>query len=56
MRFEEFSKNQKELFDLRLEIAIEDKTKPWEMEDLENAIKSLKTGKCRDPEGMIGGC
>ena len=23
------------------------------MQDLEDAIKSLKTGKCRDPEGLV---
>ena len=51
--FENILKDQKELFDLRIELAKEIKTKPWEMVDLDNAIKSLKTGKCRDPEGII---
>ena len=51
--FEKILDHQKELFDLRLELAKENKTKPWVIGDLEAAIKSLKTGKCRDPEGII---
>ena len=51
--FENILNYQKELFDLRLELAKEDKTDPWVMEDLNDAIKSLKRGKCRDPEGII---
>ena len=39
--------------DLRLEVAKAEKPKPWVIDDLENAIKSLKSGKCRDPEGII---
>ena len=51
--FENILNYQKELFALRLELAKEAKTEPWVMSDLENAIKTLKTGKCRDPEGII---
>ena len=51
--FEKLLNDQKELFDLRLEVAKAEKTKPWVIDDLENAIKSLKSGKCRDPEGII---
>ena len=29
------------------------KTPSWKMTDLEKVLKSLKIGKCRDPEGMI---
>ena len=29
------------------------KSQPWKMSDLEDAIKDLKPGKCRDPEGLI---
>lgn len=29
------------------------KSPPWTMKDLEEALKKLKTGKCRDPEGLI---
>jgi hypothetical protein len=28
-------------------------TPDWEMSDLEEALNSLKSGKCRDPEGII---
>jgi hypothetical protein len=42
---------QEELFKLRLELAKIRKTKPWTISDLENALKQLKSGKCRDPEG-----
>ena len=51
--FENILMEQKELFDLRLELAKHEKTQPWVIEDLEEALKSLKTGKCRDPEGII---
>ena len=51
--FEKLLNDQKELFDLRLEVAKAEKTKPWVIDDLENAIKSLKSRKCRDPEGII---
>ena len=51
--FEGLLQDQKELFDLRIELAKEEKTEPWEIADLEKAIKSLKTGKCRDPEGIL---
>ena len=29
------------------------KSPPWVMEDLEEALKSLKIGYCRNPEGLI---
>ena len=51
--FEECSEKQEELFKLRLAKAKEKKTPPWTMKDLEAVLKSLQTGKCRDPEGMI---
>ena len=51
--FEEILETQEELFKQRLEKAKENKTPPWKMKDLEVVLKSLQTGKCRDPEGMI---
>ena len=51
--FEDILKKQEELFHLRLEKAKEKKTPPWDMKALDDVLKSLKTGKCRDPEGMI---
>ena len=44
---------QEELFKLRIELAKKKKTLPWKMKDLEKALNSLKSGKCRDPEGLI---
>ena len=29
------------------------KTKPWTEEELDSVLKSLKKGKCRDPQGLI---
>ena len=51
--YEELLDMQEELFELRLELAKIQKTKPWTMMDLESALKQLKTGKYRDPEGLI---
>ena len=51
--FESYLDIQNELFKLRLELAKQAKSAPWKMSDLDDAIKDLKTGKCRDPEGLI---
>ena len=51
--FEPLLDDQNELFKLRLELSKQEKTEPCEMVDLEEAIKALKNGKCRDPEGLI---
>jgi hypothetical protein len=51
--FEKYLDDQNELFMLRLELAKQHKSVPWVMKDLEEAIKSLKTGKCRDPERLV---
>ena len=51
--FEDLLKQQEELFKLRLEKAKTKKTPPWKLNDLEAVLKGLKSGKCRDPEGMI---
>ena len=50
--FESLLQSQEELFKLRLELAKQKKTAPWKMTDLEDALKTLKNGKCRDPEGL----
>ena len=51
--YEDLLQKQEELFRHRLELARKEKTLPWKMSDLENALKSLKADKCRDPEGII---
>ena len=51
--FEKYLDSQNELFKRRLGLAKENKSPPWVMKDLEDAIKELKTGKCRDPEGLV---
>ena len=51
--YESLLDKQKELFKLRLEMAKRKKTPDWKMTDLEKALKKLKNGKCRDPEGLI---
>ena len=42
-----------ELFDLRLRIASNKKSKPWEMRHLEAALNALKRDKARDPHGWV---
>ena len=44
-------KNQ--LFEARLKIASENKSKAWELKDLDAALKALKTDKARDPHGWV---
>ena len=39
--------------ELRLELAKKDKSKPFQKEELDKAIKSLKIRKSRDPENLI---
>ena len=51
--FEDLLEQQEELFKERLEKAKQKKTPPWKMKDLEDVLKTLKAGKCRDPEGML---
>ena len=42
---------KEELFEERLKIASEKKTKPWTMAHLESVLKGLKKNKARDPNG-----
>ena len=51
--YENLLNKQEELFKLRLEMAKRKKSAPWKMTDLDEALKTLKTGKCRDPEGLL---
>ena len=44
-------KDKEELSALRLDIAMNNKSPPWDMEDLDNVLKNLKNNKSRDPLG-----
>ena len=51
--FHEIKKLKTELFDLRLKLSQGRKTEPWNMKQLEKALKSLKKDKARDPNGLV---
>ena len=51
--FESLLDDLEELFKERLDMSKNVKTKDWTMEDLDEALKQLKSGKCRDPDGLI---
>ena len=51
--YEDYLKLQQDLFNLRLEMSKKKKSAPWSMNDLNDTLKDLKAGKCRDPEGLI---
>ena len=48
---QEIRKLKEDLFSMRFELAKLDKSEPWTMEDLEDALNKLKDGKARDPNG-----
>ena len=49
--FEDLKEIKEELFNERLKIASEKKTKPWTLAQLESVLKRLKKNKARDPIG-----
>ena len=51
--FEEIKQLKLDLFKLRLDISKSKKSEPWELKNLEEAIKHLKSDKARDPDGLI---
>ena len=51
--FEQMKQFKDELFELRLKIASSNKSKPWNMDQLEVVLKHLKEGKSRDPNGWV---
>ena len=51
--YEDLLEKQEKLFNLRLLMARKEKSPPWRMCELEAALKNLKSGKCRDPDGLI---
>ena len=44
---------KQKLFTQRLEIAKTRKSEPWNLEQLKSVLRELKTGKARDPHGLI---
>ena len=44
---------KKKIFQFKLKIASENKSRLWTQSDLDEALKSLKTNRSRDPEGMV---
>ena len=51
--FEELKNLKMLLFNLRTKLCKSRNTQPWKMEQLEAAIKTLKKGKARDPNGWV---
>ena len=51
--YQELVELQEELFKLRLKNSKTQKSTEWTMKDLDEVLKDLKEGKCRDPEGLI---
>ena len=44
---------KEELFNRRIDLAMTRKSKPWKIQQLQNVLRKLKTGKSRDPHGLI---
>ena len=51
--FEDLKSLKLVLFNLRKQLCKKQKSKAWEMKDLDAAIKDLKKDKARDPNGWI---
>ena len=49
----EVKRLKEELLAIRLKLANGNKSVPWNMNDLENVLKTLKQGKSRDPNGWV---
>ena len=51
--FEEIKQLKTNLFEMRLKLASNLKSKAWGLDDLERVLKQLKNNKARDPNGLI---
>ena len=49
----DLKEHKNELFDVRLDLSKQIKSKPWKMVHLEVALKGLKKNKSRDPNGFV---
>ena len=44
---------KEKLFEAMLKICMKNRSKPWNLEQLENVLSSLKKDKCCDPKGLL---
>ena len=51
--FEDLLNTQEKVVQTETRIGKNEKTADWTMYDLDKALKQLKSGKCRDPDGLI---
>ena len=51
--FKEMKEAKELLFEINLENSKNKKSKPWNIEQLEVVLKSLKKNKARDPHGLV---
>ena len=51
--FEKIKRHKDELFELKMKIASDNRSKPWNMKELETVLNKLKEGKSRDPNGWV---
>ena len=40
-------------FDMKMKLALSNESEPWSLNDLDKVLKSLKSGKSRDPNGWV---
>ena len=52
-KLQDIKEHKTELFEARLDLAKQNKSKPWEMVHLETALKGLKCNKARDPNSWV---
>ena len=51
--FEELSIRKHRIFELKLKLASQNKSKSWTMHDLEKALRCMKINRSRDPDGLL---
>ena len=51
--FIDLENRKNRIFQLKMQIASKNKSKLWNMDDLEKALRALKINRSRDPEGLI---
>ena len=50
---ENLETRKKRIFQLKMNLASKNKSKLWDMSDIDKALKDLKSNRSRDPEGLI---